>query len=285
MLRYLGMGPRAMGDCPMPPHKRVNWEFLAVLHGKCAPFFRPEERPVPASDRLWLFPPGYVHGWIGEPGRRCEVLVVHYNAVPAAVERLVQEHGFLAAPLTASDRRRLGRLGKTLRRHYWHPILLSDVYAQRALMDLCLLILRGRSESRQPYEGGASLNKIVLAEQWLRDHLAANPTILAAARAAGLSGSQLRRLFARVRKERPKQILNKVRFEKAMRLMAETDAKLDVVAGECGFSNATSFCRAFKTYNGKSPTVWRKEIYIQYKRPREAEKADHASHGRRYREP
>ena len=284
MLRYLGIGQRFLGDSPMPPHKRVNWEFLAVVRGKCAPYFAPEERPPLATNTLWVFPPGCVHGWIGEGGRHCELVVLHYNAVPPVLERVVHEHGYLAARLTDPDRKRLVRLGRSLRRHYWHPILLSDLHTERALMDLSLLMLRDLKESGQPSQGGASLTKVMAAETWLRDHLAERLPIALAARATGLSGSQLRRLFWKVRKVRPKHILNKLRFEKAMGLMAETDAKLQRVAVESGFGSATSFCRAFKAFNGKSPTVWRKEIYIHYKRPREAEKSDYASHGRRYRE-
>lgn len=45
MLRYLGIGKRSLGEVPMPPHKRMNWEFLAVIRGWCAPLLEGEPAP------------------------------------------------------------------------------------------------------------------------------------------------------------------------------------------------------------------------------------------------
>lgn len=284
MLRYFGAGERQLGDYPMPPHVRVNWEFLAVIHGKLAPYFNETDRSRPVADTLWIFPPGYVHGWIGESGRRCEVVVVHFSTVPGALERVVGDHGYLAAGLTGADKRLLVRLGKSLKRHYWRPTLLGEIYCERALMDLSLVLMREAKESRQPNQTGVQLNRILEWEKWLQSHLDKAPSISSAARAVGISPSQLRRIYQRVKKKNPQQVLNKIRFDKAMHLMAESDAKLEKIAAESGFSSATNFCRAFKTYVGKSPTSWRREIYIQYKKPREAEKSAYGHHGRRYRE-
>jgi len=268
----------------MPPHMRVNWEFLAVLRGELAPFAHESEKSELRTDTLWLFPPGYVHGWRGKPGRACEVVVIHFNAVPGPIERVVGEHGFLSAPLTAADKSMLIRLGKSLRRHYWRPVLVSEIYTERALMDLSLVLMRHVRESEESYIAGVSLNKVIDAEGWLRRNIKESPSIAKAARAVGLSASQLRRIFYKIRKTKPQQILNKVRFDKAMHLMAESDTKLEQIAAESGFSSAANFCRAFKAYVGKSPTTWRREIYIQYKKPREIEKAQYDHHGRRYRE-
>jgi len=285
MLRYLGFGQRPLGDCPLPPHKRVNWEFLAVIRGKCTPFFHAGYQPSPVDNRLWLFPPGYAHGWLGESGKKCHLVVVHFNTVPAALERIVQERGFLSTRLTVADKRFLARLAEKLKPHYWRPIWVSDIHTERALLDLSLLVLRDVRTSRQPAPGSGSMNKILLAETWLREHLAERPSIAEAARATGISPSQLRRLFHGVRKASPKRALHKLKFERAMQLMAHSNVKLATVAAECGFTSASNFCRAFKAFNGNTPTVWRREIYIQYKKPREDEKTNYARHGRRYRTP
>jgi len=284
MLRYLSHGSRELGDFPMPPHKRVNWEFFAVTEGRVAPLLETKENPAFSSSSLWVFPPGFSHGWNGEPGRKCEVVVIHYNSVPPALERLVNERGFLSVRMNGKELRRVTSLAKTLKRHYWNPVLVSEIYTERALHDLSLILLSPFEESWQPNQTGVNLRKILIAEGWLKAHLADNPSVQNAARAAGISGSQLRRLFLKVRKSGPKKILNKLRFDAAMRMMAESDAKLQNIAAATGFSSATNFCRAFKVYNGKSPTAWRREIYIQYKRPSGTEKTEYSHHGRRYRE-
>lgn len=284
MLRYLGLGTRPLGDYPMPAHKRVNWEFLAVVRGKLAPFFRAAPPAQAAADTLWLFPPGFVHGWVGEPAKKCEVVVIHFHSVPEAVARCADEHSYLAVKLRAADKRLLRRLGKNLKNHYWQPTLESDIHTQRALMDLSLLILRDYAEQRQPLRRGMSTSKVMAAENWLRLHLADRPSIVDAARVAGISTSQLHRLFRKVRKESPQGVLHRLRLDRAMEIMARSDAKLHAVAAECGFSSASNLCRAFRMFKGHSPTTWRKEMFIQHKIPSKAALKDHTAHGRRYRE-
>lgn len=284
MLRYLGLGTRPLGDYPMPAHRRVNWEFLAVVRGRLAPFFQSAHQARLASDALWLFPPGFIHGWVGEPAKKCEVVVIHFHAVPEAVARCARERGYLAVRLRPADKRFLRQLGKNLKIHYWQPTLESDIHTQRALMDLSLLILRDYSERRQPLRRGLSAGKVAAAETWLREHLADRPSIADAARVTGVSASQLNRLFRKVRKESPQSVLNRLRLDRAMEIMANSGAKLHAVAAECGFSSASNLCRAFREYRGHSPTTWRKETFIQHKVPSRAAQKDHTAHGRRYRE-
>ncbi|HEX2101280.1 MAG TPA: AraC family transcriptional regulator [Candidatus Synoicihabitans sp.] len=283
MLRYLGLGKRFYGDRPMPPHKRVNWEFLAVVRGRIAPFERDEARPPPVADTFWLYPPGVVHGWVGEPGRSCELIVIHFSTVPPALERVTLLHGHLQTGLSAADKALLRRIANQLKRHYWRPTLEGDIRADRALMDLSLLILRDYEERRQPREVGGSLQKVITAEDWLRAHLLENPSIAEAAQVIGLSASQLNRLFVRVRKESPQQVLNRLKIGRAMELLGSTNAKLQSIADECGFSSASNLCRAFKAAKGHPPTKWRHEIYIRYKRATGATRGDPTEHGHRSR--
>jgi AraC family transcriptional regulator len=279
MLRYLGFGKRSLGDLPMPPHKRMNWEFLAIVRGLCAPTLADKSTPQPVSNTLWLFPPNYIHGWIGKPGQTCEVLVLHFSAVPVAVEQVVEELGPISIRLQPSERRRLIRLTEKLKPHYWKPVLTSDIHSECALMELSLLILRNRPpgppSSRSPH-----FARVLQAENWVRDHLADKPSVVRVASIVGISPSQLSRLFIRVRKESPKKVIEKLKIEKAMHMMSHSDAKLHNVAVECGYSSASNFCRAFRTFLGASPKVWRKETHIQYRKPRPSEMADHRNHGR-----
>jgi AraC-like DNA-binding protein len=279
MLRYLGFGKRWFGETPMPAHKRINWEFCAIVRGKLAPSFEGKTAMPLVRDTLWLFPPGYVHGWVGVPGQTCEVLVVHFSAVPLTVEQAVEDSGYLSVRLSVGDRQRLLRLGAELNPHYWRPVLTSDIRAERSLMDLSLLIL-GNLPQGTPRPRSPHLARVLQAENWVRQHLEEKPSVVRVAVVVGISPSQLNRLFLRVRKESPKRVFEKLKIEKAVHLMAHSNAKLHNIAMECGYSNASNFCRAFRQAQGASPTVWRKETYIQYRRPRLSEKADYKRHGR-----
>jgi LacI family transcriptional regulator len=55
----------------------------------------------------------------------------------------------------------------------------------------------------------------------------------------------------------PGQELHRVRIERARKLLAETDHKVEVLAGMCGYLSANSFCVAFKRATGMSPRQFR----------------------------
>lgn len=284
MLRYVGLGKRHFGEIPMPPHPRLNWEFLAATAGKICPIEADGSKGTPVGDTLWLYPPGVVHGWIGERGRSCELVVVHYSTVPQAIEKLAKKYGRLEAKLGKRKHAQLRRIGQALKVHYWHPTLESEIFAQRALMDLCLLILRAYQERCELESTGSSYDRVVAAEEWLKNRLPDNPAVKDAAKAVGRSVSQLYRLFRRIRKESPQDTLARIRLERAMHLLGSSNAKLEQVAAECGFSSASNFCRAFRAAKGRSPSVWRRETFIQYRRASSSTAADHTQHGIRRRD-
>ena len=269
----------------MPPHKRVNWEFFAVVRGSAAPTFQAEPNPEPTSDALWLFPPGYVHGWSGLLHKKCEVIILHFNSVPDAIVQLAAEQKYLEARLSPRDKRFLLGLVNQLKPHYWNPTFESELHVGRALMDLCLLVMRDYQGRQRPQPFGASRSKVLAAEDWWRQHLGEGCSIAGAARAVGLSSSQLNRVFRKIRKESPQKVLNRLRIERAMELMANSATKLDAVATSCGFSSASNLCRAFRLHKGHPPTAWRKETFIQYKQPNRADQKNHTAHGRRKQDP
>jgi len=281
MLRYLSIGSRNFGDTPMPPHARVNWEFFAVFRGHIAVHNGTGPQAM-HSGHLWLFPPGCVHGWNGD-GKGSTVAILHFSTVPLALDRLTRGRGYLEASLLPSEQRTVERIVRSLNRHYWKPTIASSLYCDQALLALGIIMTRKLPEAKESAESGMNLTRVIEAEVWLRQRLHQSPAISAAAAHVGISESQLRRLFLKVRSQTPLDVLNRFRFERAMSLLSETDYKLQRVALECGFANATSFCRAFQHHCGFTPSVWRQEIYIQYKRPRGGKEGDYAKHGNRKR--
>ena len=58
----------------------------------------------------------------------------------------------------------------------------------------------------------------------------------------------------------PGQELQRVRIERAKRLLAESSNKLEVLAGQCGYQSANTFCVAFKQATGMSPKQFRDSV-------------------------
>lgn len=285
MLRYLSSGQRQFGDKPMPPHRRVNWEFAAVVKGKLAPTLGDGTAPELISNRLWIFPPTISHGWRGQAGRSADFVVFHFNRVSVALEDAVLQHGYLTVDLAASDKTLLHHLYKRLQPHYWQPVKISDVHADLALAELTLLGMRSLETAQFPVRRNSDVATVAKIEQWMGTNLAHRANVKNAAIAAGISESHLYRLFRDIRQMSPHEVIGKLRLDRAMEFMANGRTKLDAIAEQCGFSNASALCRAFKKHTGHTPRAWRTEVFIQYRPPDAAANGDHRSHGERLRAP
>lgn len=86
------------------------------------------------------------------------------------------------------------------------------------------------------------------AHPWTLDDLAQH---------AGLSRTSLAERFREAMGDTPLNHLRLLRMQRAMRLLAETDHKLEVVAAEVGYQDAFSFSKVFKRTVGVSPKAFR----------------------------
>jgi LacI family transcriptional regulator len=75
--------------------------------------------------------------------------------------------------------------------------------------------------------------------------------------AAGMSRRGLHKAFKQHLGRTPGEELQRVRIEKAKRLLAATDQKMHELASTCGYYNSNSFYFAFKNATGMSPTQYR----------------------------
>ena len=74
---------------------------------------------------------------------------------------------------------------------------------------------------------------------------------------AGLSRTALAERFREAMGDTPLNHLRVLRMQRAMRLLAETDHKLEAVAAEVGYQDAFSFSKVFKRTVGVSPKAFR----------------------------
>jgi AraC-like DNA-binding protein len=271
MLRYLGIGPRQFGLYPLKPLARMNWEFFAVVRGRCAPLLA-GKRPPLATRMLWVTAPGRAHTWAGDGARRAEIAVFHFGSVPAALETIVRERpgGQLALALKPAECRRIEALARRLQDDFKQPSRLSPLVFQAALLELALLALRKLPLGKSGPPAAHAERAVERAMAWFAERVRENPAIAAVAREVHVSPSTLRRLFRRVRGEQPVRAFRRLQVEHGMRLMTETDLKLDGIAEECGFTSTSDFCRAFKAFTQVTPAKWRQTILPPPRAAREA---------------
>lgn len=78
--------------------------------------------------------------------------------------------------------------------------------------------------------------------------------------AAFMSKRGLHKAFLQQVGRTPGQELQRVRIERAKRLLADTDLKVEVISGMCGYQSANSFNVAFKRVTGLSPKLYRDKL-------------------------
>lgn len=71
------------------------------------------------------------------------------------------------------------------------------------------------------------------------------------------------RIFAALTGETVKNFTNRIRMEKAARLLRFSKKKISEISSDCGFADATSFSRLFRQYFGITPTDYRKGTEIK----------------------
>ena len=87
------------------------------------------------------------------------------------------------------------------------------------------------------------------------------------AQQAGLSRTALAERFRDAMGDTPLNHLRVLRMQRAMRLLAETDRKLEAVAAEVGYQDAFSFSKVFKRTVGVSPKAFRQRDAADQQHP------------------
>ena len=99
--------------------------------------------------------------------------------------------------------------------------------------------------------------EMAMAVRMIRDRACQGITVEQLVAALTISRATLERRFLRLLGHSPKAEIDRVRFERAKHLLAETTYKLERIALLIGFSNAAQFATAFKRYAGCRPSEYR----------------------------
>ncbi|MCK2182951.1 helix-turn-helix transcriptional regulator [Halomonas getboli] len=104
------------------------------------------------------------------------------------------------------------------------------------------------------------------AEIWLQDTMGSQEGIDALARKMGYSSSQIRRRFRNYFGLSPGAYRDRLRLEKAARLLIHTSSNINQIAGSCGYQNHSAFSRAFQRHYGQPPRRYRQSLRTTLKR-------------------
>ncbi|MDR0569439.1 MAG: helix-turn-helix domain-containing protein [Spirochaetaceae bacterium] len=95
------------------------------------------------------------------------------------------------------------------------------------------------------------------AERFIWENYTRKISLQEIASASGLSAPYFSTIFKEEMGENLSSYLNRIRVEKASRMLTETDLSLSEIAGSCGFEDQSWFSKTFKHYIGVSPGKYR----------------------------
>lgn len=97
------------------------------------------------------------------------------------------------------------------------------------------------------------------SEDYINNHLGENITLDDLSRHIGISKYHFHRLFRESNDETIKQFILRVKMERsAIYLLIRNDITITEVAQRYGYSDSSSYTKAFKKIHGVSPTTYRK---------------------------
>lgn len=99
---------------------------------------------------------------------------------------------------------------------------------------------------------------ILKVQEWMESRHAQAITITQMGREVGMADRTLKRRFQLATGLSPNRYLQKLRVEKAKKLLLATDQSIKAVAYGVGYENVSFFVRVFKTQTGLTPAQWRK---------------------------
>jgi AraC family transcriptional regulator len=117
--------------------------------------------------------------------------------------------------------------------------------------------------SQKTQANGEYAQRINRVIDYLRGNLDRQVKLEELAKVACFSEFHFHRIFSAISGETLKNFTNRLRLEKAARLLRYSDQNLTDIALECGFSSSATFSRAFRSGYDTSPSQFRKSGEIK----------------------
>jgi AraC-like DNA-binding protein/ligand-binding sensor protein len=116
--------------------------------------------------------------------------------------------------------------------------------------------IAGQISSFQGIRHAAALRK---AERFIMDNFTRKISLQEIADNSGLSAPYFSTIFKEEMGENLSKYLNRLRVDKASRMLVETNLSLSEISGACGFEDQSWFSKIFKIYTGMSPGKYRSQ--------------------------
>ncbi|MDR2607955.1 MAG: helix-turn-helix domain-containing protein [Treponema sp.] len=128
-----------------------------------------------------------------------------------------------------------------------------------ALTDTMYSIIEEMTSRIFSFQGVQHVSALKRAEQYIRENYTRKISLKEIAGVSGLSAPYFSTIFKEEMGENFSSYLNRLRVEKAGKLLLETDLSLCDISCNCGFEDQSWFSKIFKAYTGSSPGKYRQQ--------------------------
>jgi len=137
-----------------------------------------------------------------------------------------------------------------------------ELYIKSLLFDIFWRVFKYYAERRdQNGRIGYKIERIKDVLNYINQNYNKNLSLDELSRQVDMSKFYLCRLFKESLRMSPVEYINKVRVDKAMELLINTDMSVSEIAFECGFDNISYFIKVFKKYMHTTPLKFRKQNF------------------------
>jgi AraC-like DNA-binding protein/ligand-binding sensor protein len=127
------------------------------------------------------------------------------------------------------------------------------------LTDILHTMVKSIAEQIASFQGIPHAVALRKAERFIRENFSRRISLQEIAAVSGLSAPYFSTIFKEEMGENLSKYLNRLRVEKASKLLLETNLSLSEIAGACCFEDQSWFSKIFKTYTGLSPGKYRSQ--------------------------
>jgi AraC-like DNA-binding protein len=241
------------------PHRHVRIEINYVKKGSCV--LRMEQESIGFyENEIMIIPSNMMHFFEAGPEG---ATLMQLEFLPEIFSRFDSKEQNVLTALTAvtvfSEKNRLIKIVNNVRimravqrivdelncRNKYYHYLVIMYYAE-----LLILIYRHMDEAYLPVCPNESIKKAIA---YIRTNYRQNISIADVASQSGIGARYLRKLFARHLNLSPVNFLNRIRLNKSIELLRNTEMSVKEVCFACGFKSPQYFSAIFKQQMGITP--------------------------------
>lgn len=236
------------GNFPMQFKTRPGWYCLLITGGTGDLHFADKIWKVKRGD-LFIISPSCASGWSGQKDQRLYLYFWHWLPAPFISFIKPNEGQYLHLQMTPSMIPPLIRLHANCREAVRNADHLIQFRLHKLRLETELLL--AQNISKPGFSQSAIHFKLAL--HWIEEHMNKKRVIHALCCYLAISPATLERLFRRRLKMSPAVYLQKLKMERAKKLLQEGNLLVKQVSFSLGYKNHSSFTRAYKRHIGVNP--------------------------------